>query len=78
MCSPLSPWTRRSSRGRCGIKITREWVQQTNGVLAPLDVKELRYKETTQRLTLGLRIGLYHNLELHVGAPIILSNHPCF
>jgi hypothetical protein len=55
-------------------KITREWVQDNGGVKEALDVKELRFKEVTQRLNLGLRVGLFHDLEFHVMAPIILQD----
>jgi hypothetical protein len=55
-------------------KITREWVQEIDGTLQQVDVKELRYEETQQRLLLGLRLGLYHDLEFHALAPIVLSS----
>src|SRR5258708_2534470 len=55
-------------------KITREWVQDVNGTKTALDVKELRFKEVTQVLNLGLRVGLYHDLEFHLIAPIILQS----
>lgn len=54
-------------------KITREWIQEERGTRQSLEVKELRYVETTQRLLLGLRLGLYHDLEFHAVAPIVLS-----
>ncbi|MFO0724547.1 MAG: hypothetical protein U1E65_12240 [Myxococcota bacterium] len=57
-------------------KIVREWIQDPlspGGVKQAIDVKELRYIETTNRLLLNLRAGIYHDLELHVTAPIILS-----
>ncbi len=57
-------------------KIVREWIQEplnAGGVRQAIDVKELRYIETTSRLLLNLRAGIYHDLELHVTAPIILS-----
>lgn len=55
-------------------KITREWIQDDGGTLTALDVKELRYKEITQRLLIDLRVGIYHDLELHLQAPIILQS----
>jgi hypothetical protein len=55
-------------------KITREWIQNDGGNLTALDVKELRYKEVTQRLLIDLRVGIYHDLELHLQAPIILQS----
>ena len=56
-------------------KITREWIQNDKeGVRRALDVKELFYAETTDRLLIDLRVGLFHDLELHIMAPIILSS----
>lgn len=57
-------------------KITREWIQAPttpDGLPQALDVKELRFLERKNELKLGLRVGLYHDLELHVFAPIILD-----
>lgn len=57
-------------------KIVREWIQQPttpDGLPQALDVKELRFLERRNELQLGLRVGLYHDLELHVMAPIILN-----
>jgi hypothetical protein len=55
-------------------KITREWIQTDMGERTDLDVKELRYKEVTQRLLIDLRVGLYHDLEFHLQVPIVLQN----
>lgn len=55
-------------------KITREWIQDQNGNRTALDVRELDFSEVTQRMLLQLRIGIYHDLELHIIAPIILQN----
>lgn len=55
-------------------KITREWIQDQNGNRSALDVRELDFSEVTQRMLLKLRVGLYHDLELHIIAPIILQN----
>jgi hypothetical protein len=63
-------WDRLQKRGR----ITREWVQDQNGVKSALDVKELNYTEITQQLLVGLRVGLYHDLEFHMVAPIVLQD----
>lgn len=59
---------------RKGAKITREWIQDQDGTLTPLEVRELTYTEVTQRLLLDLRIGVFRDLEIHIGAPIILAN----
>jgi len=56
-------------------KITREWVQQQNGVLTALDVKEMLFEELSSRLNFDLRVGIFHDLELHVRAPLILGTH---
>jgi hypothetical protein len=63
-------WDRLQKRG----KITREWIQEDNGALTALDVKELRYTEITQRLLMQLRVGIYHDLEFHVTAPLVLQS----
>lgn len=54
-------------------KITREWVQTAAGEARATEVKELKYSYAEHRLTIGLRLGLYHNLELHVFAPIVIN-----
>lgn len=55
-------------------KIVREWVQRPDGEdPQALDVKELKYKESTNILNLDLRVGIFRDLELHIGAPIVLS-----
>jgi len=54
-------------------KITREWVQVHEGELRALDVKELEYAQTRQRLLVDLRVGVFRDLELHIMAPIVLS-----
>ncbi|MCB9652716.1 MAG: hypothetical protein H6729_01100 [Deltaproteobacteria bacterium] len=55
--------------------ITREWIQNagTDSAFAA-DVRELRYKETVQRLLIGLRVGLFRDLEFHVTLPIVLQS----
>jgi hypothetical protein len=63
-------WDRLQKRA----KITREWIQNENGKLSALDVKELRYTEIMHRLLVDLRVGLYHDLEFHLTAPIILQD----
>lgn len=55
-------------------KVTREWVQDEGGTLTALDVKELRYREVVNRLLFDLRVGIYHDLEFHLQAPLILSD----
>lgn len=55
-------------------KITREWIQDEGGTRTALDVKELRYTEYVQRLLIDLRVGIYHDLELHLTAPLILQS----
>lgn len=55
-------------------QITREWVQDENGNRQAIDVKELDYSNLIQRLVIDLRVGLYKDLELHIQAPIVLSD----
>jgi hypothetical protein len=59
-----------------GGKIVREWIQPPStpeGRPQALDVKELRVLERKNELRIGLRVGLYHDLELHISAPIVLA-----
>ncbi len=49
--------------------ITREWYQ--NGSLQ--DVTELRYQNIQTQLGIDAHIGLYKDLELHVGVPIVFQ-----
>lgn len=51
-------------------KITREWIQDNRA----LDVKELRFKDEIMRLLFDLRVGIYHDLEFHLRAPLILQD----
>ena len=64
-------------------KITREYAcfNEQSCPLSPdtqagtlVNVKELRYERIKQILTPRLRIGLYHDLEFAVTAPIVLSD----
>lgn len=48
-------------------KITREWIRDGQNV----DVRELLYEEHIQRLLLDLRIGLFHDVELRLRAPLV-------
>ncbi|MFN3201899.1 MAG: hypothetical protein ACE366_26070 [Bradymonadia bacterium] len=41
---------------------------------ALVNVKELRYERVTQTLTPRIRVGLYHDLELRIDAPIVLED----
>lgn len=50
-------------------KIAREWYQQ--GALE--DVSELRYFRDETRLGIDTHIGLFRDLELHVGVPIVFQ-----
>jgi hypothetical protein len=63
-------WDRLQKRG----KITREWVDQINGTKVAHDVNELHFTEISQRLSVGLRVGLYHDLEFHMLAPIVIQD----
>ena len=51
-------------------KIRREWVQDGQA----LDVRELVFVETEQRLLFDLRVGLYRDLEFHARAPLVLGD----
>lgn len=58
-------------------KIVREWVQlptTAGGMPTALDVKELRFLERRNAMTIGLRVGIYHDLEVHIFAPIVLND----
>lgn len=66
----LVSWDRLQRRG----KVTREWIQDLGSTKQALDVKELRFTEVTQRLLLGLRVGLFRDLEFHVIAPLVLQD----
>ena len=49
--------------------ITREWYQQ--GQLQ--DVTELRYQKYDSRMGIDVNLGIYKDLELHIGVPIICA-----
>lgn len=51
-------------------KITREWYQ--DGQL--VDVTELRYVNYRTAMPLDLHLGLFRDLELHVGVPIVFQD----
>ncbi|MEM7678253.1 MAG: hypothetical protein AAF449_19860 [Myxococcota bacterium] len=55
-------------------RIAREWIQDPGGMRQALDVRELTYSETVQRLLIDLRVALFRDLELHAQAPLILSD----
>jgi hypothetical protein len=56
-------------------KITREWIQNdAMGMPQALSVKELRFNQLTQAVNLEMRVGLYHDLEFHIIAPIIIGD----
>ena len=72
-------WERSARQAR----IAREWIQETeahagDGSVTTLrearDVRELDYTEVTERLLVGLRVGLYRDLEFHARAPIVLDS----
>jgi len=50
-------------------KITREWIREGEAV----DVRDLIYEEEIQRLLLQLRVGLFHDVELRLQAPLIFN-----
>lgn len=50
-------------------KISRENHQEGDLV----DITELNYQGVEDRITLDLRIGLYKDLELHIGAPYVIT-----
>ncbi len=52
-------------------KITREWYEAKSGGLT--DVSELRYTLYDVRLKLDAHLGLYKDLELHFGMPIVFQ-----
>ena len=47
--------------------INREWIQDGRAT----EVKELDWARSSQRMVLDLRVGLFHDLELHIAAPIV-------
>lgn len=47
--------------------INREWIQEGRAT----EVKELDWMRSQQRMVLDLRVGLFHDLELHIAAPIV-------
>lgn len=51
-------------------KITREWHDGTELINAT----ELRYTAITQELPMRLAIGLFHDLEVHVGASLVFNH----
>lgn len=55
-------------------RISREWIQDDGVLLQARDVRELKYSETVMRLLIDLRLGIFRDLELHVQAPIVLSD----
>lgn len=56
-------------------QITREWVQVDNaGNRSAIDVAELDYAELVHRLNMEVRVGLFRDLELHIYAPVVLSD----
>ena len=55
-------------------RITREWIQDDGFARQAVDVRELEYTETVQRLLFDLRIGLFRDLEFHARAPLVLSD----
>ena len=61
---------RRMKRAR----IKREWIEDNGTTLEALDVRELVFVETEQRLLFDLRLGLFRDLEFHVRAPLILGD----
>lgn len=50
-------------------KIVREWYQQGTNQ----DVTELRYSKYETKLGIDVHLGIFHDLELHVGAPIVFQ-----
>lgn len=63
-------WERSEERA----KVSREWVQPLGGAPQAMDIKELKYKDVMQRLLIGLRVGIYHDLEFHATAPLVLQD----
>lgn len=53
--------------GTQGATINREWIQDGRAT----EVKELEWARSSQRMVLDLRVGLFHDLELHIAAPIV-------
>jgi len=52
-------------------KVTREWIREGQAV----DVRDLIYEEEVQRLLLQLRVGIFHDIELRIQAPLILNEN---
>jgi len=57
-------------------KITREnqQVDPKTGQQSIVDVTELRYRRVLSQILPTLRIGLYHDLEIHVTLPVVLAD----
>lgn len=61
--------------GTKSAQIVREWVQvDDQGNRNAIDVKELDYEEIVHRLLVDVRVGLFRDLELHIRAPVVLSD----
>ncbi len=60
---------------RTSAKISREFIRDANGTRESTDVRELNYRRYIHRLMLDVRVGVFRDLELHIGAPIILQDH---
>ena len=52
-------------------EVTREWIREGQAV----DVRDLIYEEEVQRLLLQLRVGIFHDIELRIQAPLILNEN---
>lgn len=52
-------------------KITREWYEPGVGLS---DVDELRYQRDETRLGIDAHIGIFRDLELHIGVPIVFQH----
>lgn len=52
-------------------KLTREWYQSGTN----LDVDELRYERAKHQLNLDAYVGLYQDLQLHFGLPIVFAEN---
>ena len=54
--------------------ITREWYQVNSaGVNELQDVTELRYQKYESKLGIDVNLGIYKDIELHIGVPIIFA-----
>jgi hypothetical protein len=53
-------------------KIAREWYEIGRGGLT--DVTELRYQRDETRLGIDAHIGIFRDLELHIGVPIVFQH----